>query len=228
MGFIDNLADLDEKLAETGDFADREKAVWVSLKNDGDSVKVTPLQEFDPGSPNYSAKNGVARTYLEHSNPDHFQWQAECTADEGSCYGCEQGWWQKRVLYINVLVDDGKTEPYPAILSRAFSTKGSIANDLRAIAADEDFDNSITDKTFKLTRNGTGKKTSYSLQQLPKAKKVNVEDYDLWDLSQAVFHVDPEKQERYYTTGKIKSDGDDAQEQPERKVATAAAVDVDW
>lgn len=228
MGFVDTLDQLDKSLEQTSDYPQREKAKWVSLKKDGESVKITPLQEFDEGSPNYSEKNGKARTYLEHSNPDHYQWQAECTVDEddGRCYGCENNWYQKRVLYINVLVDNGMDEPYVAVLSRGFSTKGSIANDLRAIAADPDFDNSITDKTFKLTRNGEGKTTSYSITQLPKAKKVNVEDYDLWDLGQAVFHVDADKQQRYYTTGKIKGDGDEAQAKPEQN--TAAAVDVDW
>lgn len=225
MGFIEGLSKLDEELAKTGDFGEREKAKWVSLKKDGESVKITLLQEFDEGSPSYSAKNGLVRTYLEHSNPENYKLQAECTVDEGSCYGCEQGWYQKRVMYANVLVDDGKEEPYVAILSRAFSNKGSIANDLRAIAADEDFGFSVSDKQFKLTRNGEGKTTSYSVTALPKPAKVDHEAYDLWDLSQAVFHVDPEKQERYYTTGKIKDDND-------KPLATAgakaAAVDVDW
>ena len=227
MGFITGLAELDKSLAESNDFPDRQKTVWVKLA-DGESVKVTPLQEFDTGSPNYSEKNGLAVTNLEHANPDHFQYHASCTADEGSCYGCEQGWWQKRVLYINVLVEKAGEEPYVAVLSRGFSTKGSIANDLRAIAADEDFDYSITDKTFKLTRTGSDKKTSYSIQQLPKAKKVNVEDYDLWDLEQAPFKVEPEKQERYYTTGNLKSDGDTPKQESAKEPVTAEKVDVDW
>lgn len=226
MPFITGLDELDKSLAETSDYPDRQKTVWVSLKADGETVKITPLQEFDSGSPNYSEKNGLALTNLEHANPEHFQFHASCTVDEGSCYGCESGWYQKRVLYLNVLVDDGTQDPYVAVLSRGFSTKGSIANDLRNIAADEDFDYSITDKTFKLTRHGIGKTTSYSITQLPKAKKVNVEDYDLFDLTQAPFRVEPEKQALYYTTGKLKDDGTATSAPAEP--ATAASVDVDW
>lgn len=227
LGFIEGLSKLDEELSKQGEYPDREKATWVSIK-DKESVKVVPLQEFDEGSPNYSAKNGLARTYLEHSNPGNFKLQAECTVNEGSCYGCEQGWRQKRVLYINVLVDNGTDEPYVAILSRGFG-KNSPADILRGAAADEDFNNSITDKVWKYSRAGTGTDSVYSISPLPKGHKYKVEDYDMWDLSQAVFHVDPEKQERYYTTGRIKGDDN------EKSLATAgapanaaAAVDVDW
>lgn len=227
MGYVDSLAELDEELAKQGEFPDREKCAWVSLKKDGETVKVTPLQELDKGSPNYSEKNGLARTYLEHSNPDNFKLQAECTVGEDSCYGCENGWRQKRVLYINVLVEETGKDPYVAVLSRGFG-KNSPADTLRGIAADEDFNNSITDKTFKYTRHGEGTNTSYSITALPKPHKHKVEDYDLWDLGQAVFHVAPEKQERYYTTGRIKDDGDAKVPATAGAPATAATVDVDW
>jgi len=223
MGFIQGLAKANEELAKrpSGDFEDRPKARYVSL-DDGQSVKLIFLQEIDEASPNYSEKNGLAVFALMHSNPDNWKKSALCTADEGECYGCSRGWRQKVLLYVNVLVDDGKEEPYVAIWNRGLG-KGSVAQSLLDMAADEDFGASISDKTFKYTRTGQKKETTYSLSALPKPHTKNVEDYELFDLKQYVFTVKPEKQEAYYL------DLQDGQKPAEEaKPVSAASVEQDW
>lgn len=224
MGFLEGLANVNSALEKkkSGDFEERVKAEWVSVDPDS-SVKITPLQELDAGSPNYSDKNGVAKFYLEHSHPDNFKKRAQCTADEGDCYGCSKGWYQKVVLYINVLVDDGKSEPHVAVWSRGVG-KNSVAKQLIEIAGDEDFGNSITDKSFKLTRSGKGNDSSYTLVQLPKTLVKNVEDHEVYDLEKVVFYVSPERQEAYYEGLK---DGESAPKEPAKPVA-ASSVDADW
>lgn len=223
MAFVGSLAQAKERLAKTGgDFEDRPKAKWVSLK-DGESVKLVFLQEFDNTSPNFSEKNGGLLINLQHQSPDDWQKQATCTADEGFCYGCQQGWRQKMVLYVNVLVDDNSNEPYVAVWSRALSSK-SITQVLLDMAADSDFDCSISDKTFKFSRTGKTKDdTTYSLAPLPKPHGLNVEDYELYDLSQVIFKVNPENQEKYYTGVEPGS----APVEP-KAAASSSSVDVDW
>jgi hypothetical protein len=222
MGFLEGLSSINEVLERKGggDYEDRPKLTWLSVDPDT-SVKIIPLQEIDKGSPNYSAKNGLAKVFLEHSDPDNFKKKAECTIDEGSCYGCAQGWWQKPVLYVNVLVDDGKKDPYVAVFSRS-ANKKSIGGQLFGIAADEDYNLSISDKVFKLSRTGKGSDSSYSLNILKQHDK-NVEDYEVFDLSRAAFHVNPENQEKYFTG----SEGGKKKEE-EPVVVDAASVDADW
>lgn len=225
MGFITGLAGVQEELAKrpTGDYEDRPKARWVSIPAGGAPIKLIPLQELDEGSPNYSAKNGLGIFSLEHSGVPNWKKSAKCTlADEGDCYGCAQGWKQKIVLYLNVLVDDGNEEPYVAIFSRGLG-KGSVAQSLLDMAADSDFDNSITDKEFKFSRSGKGKEdTTYTLSPLPKAHGKNVEDFELYDLEKYVFTVKAENQQKYYM-------GDEVPAASEAKVpVSASSVDQDW
>jgi hypothetical protein len=224
MGFIKGLASVQEELSKRGgDFADRPKAEWVSLKG-GESIKLEFLQEIDEGSPNFDKEKGTALFSLQHSNPDNWRKTAKCTVDEGACYGCQRGWRQKLVLYVNVLVDDGAKEPYVAIWNRGLG-KGSVAQDLINMAGDEDFNNSITDKTFKFTRTGTTKDdTTYSLSALPKRTKYDLAGKELFDLEQYVFTVAPERQEAYYLDLKT---GESAPKE-EAKPQSAASIDQDW
>jgi hypothetical protein len=224
MGFLTGLASVNEKLdsRKGGDFEDRVKTVWAGLKNPGDASKVIPLQELDEGSPHYSEKNGTALFVLEHSNPDNFKKSAQCTADEGGCYGCEQGWYQKVVLYINVLMDVGTADERVAVLSKG-TGKGSVGKELLNIAADEDFDNSISDKVFKFSREGKGTDTSYGFSPIKKHDR-NVEDFtdQLFDLKQVPFTVQYEKQDAYYNDGQEKKV--DAPKVP----VSASSVDSEW
>lgn len=225
MGVIIGLASVKDELAKrpSGDFEDKVPAKWVQIKPKGDPVKLVFLNEIDEGSPNYSAKNGLAIFSLQHTSPTDWKKNAACTADEGDCYGCAQGWKQKIVFYINALVDDGENEPYVAIFSRGLG-KGSVTQALLDIAADEEFGNSVTDKRFKFSRSGTTKDdTTYTLTSMPLTAKghgVKVEDQEVYDLAKYVFTVAPERQEAYYTGG-VKSDAAVA-------APTTASVNNTW
>lgn len=224
MGFIKGLAGIQQELAKrpaSGDFADRPKARWATIAKNGPAQKLVFLQEIDEGSPNFSEKNGLAIFSLQHSNPDNWKKTAACTADEGDCYGCSRGWRQKVVFYVNVLVLDGDEAPYVAIWSRGIG-KGSVAQVLIDMASDEDYDNSISDKTFKFSRSGTTKDdTVYTLSNMGKPHGLNVEDYELFNLEDYVFTVKPDKQEAYYL------DGQEAPA-PAAAPASASSINADW
>jgi hypothetical protein len=216
MGFLEGLDSIKENLNSKGS-EDRVKAKWLSLKG-GETVKLVFLQELDKTADNYSEKNGLGRVYLEHSNPDNWRKSAECTVDEGFCYGCKNGWRQKGQLYINVLVDDGKNEPYVAVLSRG-TGKGSVTKLLYEYAAD---DGTITDKWFKFKREGTTKDNTTYILMPSKAHEINVEDHEVYDLGKVVFHVDPERQEAYY------NDGQDAGPSDKPLVSAGATDNTVW
>lgn len=228
MGVIKGLAAIQQELAkrpQQGDFEDKPKARYVSVE-DGKSIKAVFLQELDEGSPNFNEKNGTGIFVLMHTNPDNWKKSAKCTADQGECYGCKQGWKQKVLLFINVLVDDGREEPYVAIFNKGLG-KGSVAQSLLNMAADDDFDLSISDKTFKFARTGTKTNTTYSLDALPKPHSLNVEDYELYDLEKYVFTVSPEKQEAYYLDGQEASSDEPARERATAN-AGSSSVDAEW
>ena len=228
MSVIKGLAAIQQEIAKRpsgGDFEDKPKARYVNVSS-GKSVKVIVLQEIDEGSPNFKPELGTAIFVLMHTNPDNWKKSAKCTADLDDCYGCKKGWKQKVLLFVNVLVDDGNEEPYVAIFNKGIG-KGSVASDLIAMAADDDFDLSITDKQFKLSRQGEKTDTTYSLAALPKPHGKDLTEYadKLYDLEKYVFTVKPEKQEAYYL------DGQEAPEASESRVpvgAGSSSVDAEW
>lgn len=228
MSVIKGLAAINQELAkrQTGDFEDRPKAKYLQLK-DGEAAKLVFLQEIDDASPNYSSKNGQAVFSLQHTSPKNFRKSAACTSSQGACVGCQQGWKQKIVLYINVLVDNGVEEPYVAIWNRGLG-KGSVAQVLLDTAADEDFGNSISDKTFKFSRTGSTKdNTTYTLTALPKPHDLNVESYELFDLEKYIFTVPFDKQSAYYELdGTGVTDGE-VNTSP-RESASAGAASMEW
>lgn len=179
------------------------KATWFGLK-DGESAKVRFLQELDADSPNYSEKNDLGFIALEHVGPGPQGWRkkALCTADEGDCYPCEQrrqDWenWKKASarLYIAVVVNPDTDDEYVAILSQGTSAK-SITPTLIGYAGDT---GSITDREWKITRNGEKTDTSYTVLAFDKKEfKKSVEDYDLPDLDKAVRHVPYDEQADFY------------------------------
>lgn len=187
------------------------KATWFSLKN-GESAKVRFLQELDPGSENYSEKNGVGFIAVEHSSPVDFRRKALCTTDEdsgGQCYGCEQRrlayqnddkelgkkWNAKSRLYINVLVEKPGEEPYVAILSQGRSDK-SITDTLIDYAGES---GTITNRWWKITRKGAGfNDTSYTIIAFDPKDDVNVEDYELFDLKAQTRDIAYEDQAAHY------------------------------
>jgi hypothetical protein len=172
MGLVKGLKDLNkvmDKPQSSG--GDGSKARWVKL-DDAESVKIRFLQELDPDSPHYNEKNGLGFIAVEHTNPKDYKRKALCTIDDqGKCWGCEQhrkdykaGWKGRSRLYINVLVDDGKEDPYVAILSQGSSGK-TITPTLIEYAGEM---GSISNLMWRIKRTGTKTDTSYT--SIPLAK----------------------------------------------------------
>lgn len=172
MGIVKGLKDLNKALDKPSyNENDGTKARWVKLE-DGESVKIRFLQELDPDSPNYNEKNGLGFIAVEHTNPKDYRRKALCSMDDqGKCYGCElhrkdykAGWKGRSRLYINVLVDDGKEEPYVAILSQGSSGK-TVTPTLIEYAGEM---GSITNLMWRIKRTGTKTDTSYTIIPLQK------------------------------------------------------------
>lgn len=227
IGVVKGLKKINERLdAEDAKYSGGSGARWFKLE-DKKAAKVVFLQELDPDSEHYSQKNDLGVLAVEHSNPQNFRNKALCTIEDGECYGCEKhsedfkaGWKQKSRMYINVLVDNGIDEPYVAILSQGMGPK-SVTPALIEQATEI---GSISDKWFKIKRNGSGMSdTSYVLTPLG-AHGLDVEDYELIDLDTVVTEVPYEKQEAHYFAG-VSNTSDDSASTPFSKSNTD---DEEW
>lgn len=175
MGLVKGLKQLNKVMDKpTYSENDGTKARWLKIE-DSESVKIRFLQELDPDSPNYNEKNGLGFIAVEHTNPADYRRKALCSMDDqGKCYGCEQhrkdykkGWKGRSRLYINVLVDDGKEDPYVAVLSQGSSGK-TITPTLIEYAGEM---GSISDLVWRIKRSGTKTDTSYTIIPLAKDEK---------------------------------------------------------
>jgi hypothetical protein len=187
MGIVKGLKGLNQVMDKPqSSGGDGTKARWVKLE-DSESVKVRFLQELDPDSPTYNEKSGLGFIAVEHTNPKDYRRKALCTMeDQGKCYGCEQhrkdykaGWKGRTRLYINVLVDDGKEDPYVGILSQGSSGK-TVTPTLIEYAGEM---GSITNLMWRIKRTGTKTDTSYTIIPLAKDEApfdfASLELYDL-------------------------------------------------
>jgi hypothetical protein len=203
MSIVKGLKDLNKALDKPTYSGDENKGRWFKLE-DGESIKVRFLQELDPDSPNYDQARGCGFIALEHVNPKDYRKKALDTMEsEGRDWANEQhrkdpkaGWKARTRLYINVLVDDGKEEPYVAILSQGTSGK-TITPTLIEYAGEM---GSITNLMWRIKRNGTKTDTSYTI--IPLAKDETPFDFsglELFDLEKtAVRHVPYSEQEAFY------------------------------
>lgn len=203
MSIVKGLKGINARIeaAEQKSSGDGVKTEWFGLK-DKQAAKVVFLQELDEDSPNYSSKNDLGFIAVEHSNPENFKRKALCTIDdEGACWACEQhrkdykaGWKQKSRLYVNVLVIDENGNEEVKVLSQGLSAK-QITPALIEQAGEM---GTITDKFFKIKRNGAGfNDTSYVLTPLAAHDK-DVESYELFDLEKVVRHVPYDQQAAHY------------------------------
>lgn len=203
---LKGLQERDEQIARAQEEREASKANWLTVA-DGETVELIPLQELDASSEKYSEKNGLGLLALEHKGQgDKFFLRILCTNDEDhedGCWGCDKhrasykenpdykGWWRPQVnLYLNVLVrrkdKKGKVTEEVAVLQRARS-KNSYVNQIIDFAVDEGF---ISGRLFKLNRKGKGQTdTTYTLNHMKDDAGVNVEDYELFDLSKLVREV---------------------------------------
>lgn len=187
MGIVKGLKGLNQVMDKPqSSGGDGTKARWVKLE-DSESVKVRFLQELDPDSPTYNEKAGLGFIAVEHTNPKDYRRKALCTMeDQGKCYGCEQhrkdykaGWKGRTRLYINVLVDDGKEDPYVGILSQGSSGK-TVTPTLIEYAGEM---GSITNLMWRIKRTGTKTDTSYTIIPLAKDESAfDIAALDLYDL----------------------------------------------
>jgi hypothetical protein len=172
MSIVKGLKDLNKALDKpVYSGGEENKGRWLKIE-DGESVKVRFLQELDADSPNYNDKLGCGFIALEHTNPKDYRRKALDTMEtEGRDWANEQhrkdpkaGWKARTRLYINVLVDDGKEEPYVAILSQGTSGK-TITPTLIEYAGEM---GSITNLMWRIKRSGTKTDTSYTIIPLAK------------------------------------------------------------
>lgn len=224
MGIVKGLQGLN-KVMDKPTYTEGEgsKARWVKLE-DGESVKIRFLQELDPDSPNYNEKNGLGFIAVEHTNPADYRRKALCSMDDqGKCYGCEEhrkdykkGWKGKSRLYINVLVDDGKEDPYVAILSQGSSTK-AITPTLIEYAGEM---GSISNLVWRIKR--TGLKTDTSYTAIPLGKDETAFDgsaFELYKLEDIAVRDMPYSEQEAFFNG----------ENSEEESATdSTSSSVDW
>lgn len=225
MGIIKGLSikELDKVLdSRQSNSAESSKARWVKLE-DGESVKIRFLQELDPNSPHYNDKLDVGIFAVEHTNPKDYRRKLVCSfEDEDRCWGCEQqrkdyksGWKSRQRLYVNVLVDDGKNDPYVAILSQGVSGK-TVTPTLREYAYET---GSITNLWWRMKRTGTKTDTSYTLIPLPGKddSEFDASGLELYKLEETAVRLLPYKdQEAFFN-------GEGGQEEPE-----STSSSVDW
>lgn len=215
-----------------GNSDDGVKTVWFKI-DDKQSAKVIFLQELDADSTNYSEKNDLGFVAVEHNNPDDFKRKALCTLeDEGKCWACEQhrkdykaGWKQKSRLYINALVDNGKDDPFVAVVSQGLSGKQITP----ALIEQSGEMGTITDKYMKIKRTGSGlSDTYYTLTPLAQHKE-NVEDYELFDLDKVVRKVSYDQQAAHYLESNNSSSTEETREAPAFAGAGApASAEDEW
>jgi hypothetical protein len=223
MGIIKGLKELNKEMDKPHTTSgDSTKARWAKLE-DAESVKIRFLQELDPDSPTYNEKNGLGFIAVEHTNPKDYRRKALCSMDDqGKCFGCEQhrkdykaGWKGRSRLYINVLVDDGKEDPYVAILSQGSSAK-TITPTLIEYAGEM---GSITNLMWRIKRSGTKTDTSYTI--IPLAKDESAFDYsalELYDLETTAVRDLPYTEQEAFFAG-------EAGQQEESDSATSSSID---
>ena len=206
MGIVKGLKDLNKALDKPSySESDSTKGRWVKLE-DGESVKIRFLQELDPDSPSYNEKNGLGFIANEHTNPKDYRRKALCSMDDqGKCFGCEQhrkdykaGWKARARLYVNVLVDDGKEEPYVAILSQGASGK-AITPTVIEYAGEM---GSISNLMWRIKRSGTKTDTSYTIIPLQKDETAfDSSSLELYELEKVAVRDMPYTEQESFFSG---------------------------
>ena len=199
------------------------KAKWLKIE-DGEAVKIRFLQELDPDSPHYDDKLGCGFFAIEHTNPKDYRRKALDSMDsEGRDWAQEQhrkdpkaGWGARKRLYVNVLVDDGKNDPYVAILSQGVSGK-TITPTLIEYANEM---GSITNLMWRVKRTGLKTDTSYTI--IPLAKDETPFDYssiELFDLEKTAVRSVPYLEQEAFYSGESHS---------EERESASTSNSVDW
>ncbi len=221
MGIVKGLKDLNKALDKPqSSGGEGSKARWLKLE-DGESIKIRFLQELDPDSPNYDEKVGLGFIAVEHTNPKDYRRKGLCSMDDqGKCWGCEQhrkdykaGWKGRSRLYINVLVDDGKEDPYVAVLSQGSSGK-TITPTVIEYAGEM---GAITNLMWRIKRTGTKTDTSYTIIPLAKdEEKFDMSSFELYKLEEVAVRDLPYADQEAFFNGESNN---------EEESATSSSVD---
>lgn len=189
---------IDEPYGEGGG-----KTRYFAIK-DKQTATVWFLDDLDAGSPAVEAGAGIAAHVTEHKAGSNFKRRAQCTMDdEGRCFGCEMAiahpktqWGKTGRVYVNVLVDDGKEDPYIAVWSIA------VNNNLAWDKLLETYidDGSIADHPWKVRRSGESTKTKWSVKMLKDEEQADFSAWDeaKYDLDTVTVTVPYEKQAAHY------------------------------
>lgn len=180
---------------------------WLKLAP-GSTARIRFLDDFtDPEDVTDTENNpGFAAWIEEHVSPHNFQRKALCTKDsEGRCWACEmaasnprKGWARKERIYVNVLVNDGVEDPSVAVWSMS-TNRSPVFDFLKDTFIDE---GSISNREFRIKRNGKGVDTTYTLRDLGQdAEDFDFTQLDTFDLEKVVRSVPYAEQESFYGTG---------------------------
>ena len=215
MGIAKGLKELNKAIDKPSySEGDGTKARWVKLE-DGESIKIRFLQELDPDSPHYNKENGLGFIANEHTNPGDYRRKALCSMDDqGKCWGCEQhrkdfkaGWKARARLYINVLVEDGKEDPYVAILSQGASGK-AVTPTLIEYAGEV---GSISNLVWRIKRSGTKTDTSYTIIPLAKDESpFDTSALELYDLETTAVRDMPYTEQEAFFAGEAGNNNEEA------------------
>lgn len=201
MSIVKGLKNI-EALLDKPKYDNSNKVNWLKL-DDGQSVQIRFMSELDGDSPDYDEARGLAIVVKEHTNPKDYKRKAVDTMEsEGKDFAEEMhrkdpkaGWGGRLRFYINVLVDDGVSDPYVAVWSMGV-TKSPTFNTIREYASDS---NSISNMTWKLKRNGKGTETSYTFIPLKQDEnKFDWSKYESFNLENALRKVPYAEQESFY------------------------------
>lgn len=219
MGIMKGLKEMDKALDRpTASAEGGLKVRWLKL-DDGQSSKVRFINELDEESPNYDESRDLAIVVSEHTNPKDYKRKAVCTMDsEGRCFGCEMarkepksGWRARFRYYTNLLVDDGLEDPYVAVWSQGVG-KQSAFHTVKEFAIDT---GSISNRTWRLKRQGTGTDTTYILLPGdPDTEAFDWSNVSPFNLEKVVRELPYSEQEAFYL-------GFDAP-------ATSNTTNIDW
>ncbi|UMO76271.1 ssDNA binding protein [Streptomyces phage Tomas] len=253
------MAEIAEKREEQKAAGDAPRPQYLRLQ-DGQSVKLRFLQEMDTEARNYDPNRGVGVGEIEHQGiGNNFKYRATCTMDsEGKCWACEKvrsaakdseekKYGQRKNYYINVLVDLGDgNEPQVWILSR-----GLNSSFVAQLMDETDEEGTITEVTYKVTRNGKGTDSTYLLRALPKDTTFDSIDFDkieTFDIKKQVLRKIPYdtdydnkvfSQEQFYTQsagdwkrifggGVDENSSGDAGQSAKPTVDSATSIDMGW
>lgn len=200
------LSEFQDDLDETGGGKTR----YFKIE-DKQTVTVQFLDDLDESAA-VEAGAGKAALIKEHKSPHDFKRKAQCTKEtEGRCYACEQaienpktGWGRTKRLYINVLVDDGKEDPYVAVWNM-----GVTRNAAWDILLDEFLETgSIADTPWRVRRSGKDTATTYTVKRL-EGGPANFAEHERFDLDEVTITVPYEDQAAHYAGQKVEASSED-------------------